>query len=312
MINTLLAKKLIERITKYTEYNVNIMDEKGIIIASKDASRIGTFHEVAFQIIQGTEDTIVVDSENAYLGIKRGVNMAIYYKKRKEGVIGVTGEPDEVMSIALVIKMAVEVMLEHEIFKYEKLRRLNLKEQLLNVLLYHDGLEAEDWKQYAEPLNLRDDVIRIPILISIEKGQSAGESVLEIIRNGGKAFAQDLFCITGDGDLLLYKALAHPFKDLMKSYKYLIGEALGSVLRYMRSAGWCYTIYIGSFQSDFRFYRRGYSHCIWLKKQMNSGGGWKLFLLRLLQHVFYVASSACGAAGYVWYDRGEFGCQVFG
>ena len=47
MIDALLAKKFIERITQYTEYNVNIMDEKGIIIASKNTSRIGTFHEVA-------------------------------------------------------------------------------------------------------------------------------------------------------------------------------------------------------------------------------------------------------------------------
>lgn len=29
MIDALLAKKFIERITQYTEYNVNIMDEKG-------------------------------------------------------------------------------------------------------------------------------------------------------------------------------------------------------------------------------------------------------------------------------------------
>lgn len=38
MIDALLAKKFIERITQYTEYNVNIMDEKGIIIASKNTS----------------------------------------------------------------------------------------------------------------------------------------------------------------------------------------------------------------------------------------------------------------------------------
>ena len=43
--------------------------------------------------------------------------MAIYYKEaEREGVIGITGDPDEVMPIALVIKMSVEVMLEHELF----------------------------------------------------------------------------------------------------------------------------------------------------------------------------------------------------
>lgn len=184
MIDALLAKKFIERITQYTEYNVNIMDEKGIIIASKNTSRIGTFHEVALQIIQGDKDTIIVDNENTQFGVKKGVNMAIYYKKRKEGVIGITGDPDEVMPIALVIKMSVEVMLEHELFKYEKMQRRNLKEQLLNIILYNEDLQREDWERFMEPLQLKEDIIRMPVLISIQGGRDLRENVLSAFRNG--------------------------------------------------------------------------------------------------------------------------------
>lgn len=36
MLEETLARKLIEHVTKYTTYNVNIMNEKGIIIASCD------------------------------------------------------------------------------------------------------------------------------------------------------------------------------------------------------------------------------------------------------------------------------------
>lgn len=210
MIDALLAKKFIERITQYTEYNVNIMDEKGIIIASKNTSRIGTFHEVALQIIQGDKDTIIVDNENTQFGVKKGVNMAIYYKKRKEGVIGITGDPDEVMPIALVIKMSVEVMLEHELFKYEKMQRRNLKEQLLNIILYNEDLQREDWERFMEPLQLKEDIIRMPVLISIQGGRDLRENVLSAFRNGREHSSQDLICLTRDGDILLYKALNHP------------------------------------------------------------------------------------------------------
>ena len=38
MIEPELAKKFIERLTQYTDYNINIMNESGVIIASRDPS----------------------------------------------------------------------------------------------------------------------------------------------------------------------------------------------------------------------------------------------------------------------------------
>lgn len=277
MIDALLAKRFIERLAQYTEYNINIMDERGIIIASKNTSRIGTFHEVALQIIQGNKDTIVVDDENARFGVKKGVNMAIYYKKRKEGVVGVTGEPDEVMQIALIIKMSVEVMLEHEFLKFEKIQRRNLKEQLLNSILYNEDFHEGDRARFTQPLQLKEDILRIPILISIERGEDINEDVLNILRNGQKHNSQDLSCLTGDGDILLYKALDGKPQDMMQQYKYLVGEAISDALRYMRSAGRQYSVYVGTFQNNFRYYRRGYSHCEWMKKEMDKTGSYYFY-----------------------------------
>ena len=59
MISRELARKLIEQITQYTEYNVNIMDADGTIIASRDPGRVGQFHEVAHRILQGQESIVV-------------------------------------------------------------------------------------------------------------------------------------------------------------------------------------------------------------------------------------------------------------
>lgn len=41
MISRDLARKFIEQVTQYTEFNVNIMDESGTIIASRDPERVG-------------------------------------------------------------------------------------------------------------------------------------------------------------------------------------------------------------------------------------------------------------------------------
>ena len=39
MLENSLAEKLIEQVTKYTSYNVNIMNEQGVIGANREISR---------------------------------------------------------------------------------------------------------------------------------------------------------------------------------------------------------------------------------------------------------------------------------
>ena len=110
MLDKVLAGKFMERVRSYTDYNVNIMDEKGIIIASKDEKRVGSFHEVAYRILQGEGDEISVSEKDEFLGVKEGVNIAIVENRKRIGVIGITGKAREIKPIALVMKMAVETM----------------------------------------------------------------------------------------------------------------------------------------------------------------------------------------------------------
>ena len=64
MLDRDFAEKFIDRVTRYTDYNVNIMDERGIIIASRDKARIGQYHEVAYRLVTGTEE--IVDTTGMY------------------------------------------------------------------------------------------------------------------------------------------------------------------------------------------------------------------------------------------------------
>ncbi|MDR0923372.1 MAG: CdaR family transcriptional regulator, partial [Hungatella sp.] len=89
MIETELAKKFIEQVTQYTEYNINIMNEQGVIIASRDPKRVGSFHEVAYYIVTGNEDIVVTSTEEDYPGVKPGINMVIIIDGRREGVVGI-------------------------------------------------------------------------------------------------------------------------------------------------------------------------------------------------------------------------------
>ena len=41
MLDRDFAEKFIDRVTRYADFNVNIVDERGIIIASREKTRIG-------------------------------------------------------------------------------------------------------------------------------------------------------------------------------------------------------------------------------------------------------------------------------
>ena len=86
-----LAEKIIDKLADCTDYNVNIMNDKGIIVASKDKSRVGTFHEVALEIVQKKLDYKEVEAEDTFLGAKPGINMPLEHKKTIIGVLGLTG-----------------------------------------------------------------------------------------------------------------------------------------------------------------------------------------------------------------------------
>lgn len=264
MLDSVFAQKFIEKIKKYTDYNINIMDEKGIIIASRTESRIGTFHEIAYRIIHGEEDEIIVDSGNQFIGVKEGINAAFFYKNKKVGVIGITGEPLKIRPVSLIIRMSMETMLEYEIYKEERFQRRNIKEQFLNRILYGENVTEEELGEYANRLNLKEELIRIPILIRFKEKSDLAEQILAGIRERHLTSSQDLISVTRSNCIIIFKHFDGKLLDLMQTYKIFIGESISQILQYLKTNNIDYTLYTGSFQNNFAQYRSSYLHCKWL------------------------------------------------
>ncbi len=168
MLNVELSEKIIDRLTECTGYNINIMDERGIIVASRDKSRVGTFHEIAFEIVQKKLEVKEVEAEDTYPGTKAGINMALEYKRSTIGVLGITGENAESLRpIALIIKKMVETMLEYENQREDALKRRSDKEHFINCLLCED-INRRELVNMAQALGY-SSLTRIPILISFEE-----------------------------------------------------------------------------------------------------------------------------------------------
>ncbi|MCQ4635713.1 helix-turn-helix domain-containing protein [Anaerovorax odorimutans] len=113
------AAKIIQEISMILDYDINIMDEKGAILASTNPDRVGMFHEGAFRIIRHGLRELAVYEDGQYQGCRRGINLPIFLNDRIIGVIGITGEVSEVMKYGKVLKKMTEILLM-DLFSYQK------------------------------------------------------------------------------------------------------------------------------------------------------------------------------------------------
>lgn len=267
-MDSVLAKKLIEHISKFTDYNVNIMDENGVLVASRMPERVGAFHEVAFDIMKGDQDIVIVDVDSPEGGVKAGVNLAVYRNKNKVGVVGVTGSPDQVLPIAKIIKMSVEVMMEYEMLKYESMKKYNLKEQLMHLIFYNGNFEREDLESYFKALNLDVNALRVPVLFQLQNGAEHVNQLKEQVDNSAGDSRQILREGTREGFLFLFITLPGNMKNVMQEYKYEVADFLSPILRYARNQHLWYSVFVGPVVNDIMYYRRAYLNCVWMQKNL--------------------------------------------
>jgi carbohydrate diacid regulator len=148
------AARIIEEISKVLNYDINIMDETGAIIASTNPARLGAFHKAAYKIINENLKRLAVYHNGEYEGCLKGVNLPIYFNNKLIGVIGITGEVHETSKYADILKKMTEV-LASDIFSYHQ---KNLREQE-KMIFFHDWLHdntaydsttfADELKKYA-------------------------------------------------------------------------------------------------------------------------------------------------------------------
>jgi carbohydrate diacid regulator len=97
LLNQPTAAEIIRRIKDVIDFDLNIMDNTGLILASTDVKRINTFHKGAHFIIEKRLDELIVEEDGIYEGCRKGVNLPISFATQIIGVIGITGQPAEVI-----------------------------------------------------------------------------------------------------------------------------------------------------------------------------------------------------------------------
>lgn len=265
MLDVAISRKMIGCAKEIVDFNINIMDNRGIIIASTDQDRIGSFHEAALNILQGKDDTIEIDKSSDLLGVKNGINMALLSNHEKMGVLGITGEPDLVRPFAHLLKFAMETMFEYEIMKKKNSRQLSLNERLVNSIINGNTDEA-DLLQYATELNYDMDLYRIPILITFDHKVSE-HTCFNILNQNRLHSTQDIKSLLHDNTLLILKYFDNALdRAIYAEYRNMITEYLDDLLKTLQRNDIAYYVSIGSFTQRMRDYHNAMKRTYWVNK----------------------------------------------
>ncbi|MGG5255090.1 CdaR family transcriptional regulator [Neobacillus sp. SM06] len=168
-LNHQLAQEIVDRTMQIIKRNINVMNEKGVIIGSGDRSRIDSIHEGALKVIEGQTGFEINEMEAEELhGVKKGINLPIMLHGKIVGVIGITGNPDDVSSFGELVKMTAEMIIQQAVLMEELQWDKRLKEELVSQLLHQPAQLDTFFYERINRLGINLETPRVPILFIAE------------------------------------------------------------------------------------------------------------------------------------------------
>ncbi|MBB2174941.1 carbohydrate diacid regulon transcriptional regulator CdaR [Gluconacetobacter johannae] len=113
-IDPALAQAIVDRSMAIIDCNINVMDARGVIVASGDPARLGQRHDAALLVI-ARQAPVEIGARTARqfgAAARPGVNLPLRVDGAVVGCVGLTGTPASMRPYAELVRMAAETMLE--------------------------------------------------------------------------------------------------------------------------------------------------------------------------------------------------------
>lgn len=163
-----LAAEIVDRTMSIIGYNINIMDENGVIIASGDRLRVGDEHAGAKDVLSANSGISITPEECSVLtGTKPGVNLPIAFHDEMIGVIGITGSPSEVSHYGELVKMTAELTVQQAFLTKQLTWDQRLREETVIQMIQGDEWMSLDFLERAERLSIPLESKRICLIFEL-------------------------------------------------------------------------------------------------------------------------------------------------
>ncbi|MCM3244179.1 sugar diacid recognition domain-containing protein [Cytobacillus pseudoceanisediminis] len=201
-----LAQGIVERTMKILKKNINVMNEEGVIIGSGEKERINQVHDGALLVLKKGESVEIDERSAAELkGAKPGINLPIRFHNQIIGVVGITGEPEQIRNFAELVKMAAELVLEQS-FLLERVQwKQRLQSEIVNLLISEEPLNEAWLEERASFLGYDLKIPRTVIVLKLHEdlGTMNQKLINDIHFELGK---QDLTGVTFNNEIVILKA----------------------------------------------------------------------------------------------------------
>lgn len=172
------AQDIVDKMMKDIPYNINIMNAKGIIVGSGTRERVGTIHQGAVKALStGHMVEVWEDGTNE----KQGTNEPIFIGHVCVGVIGITGNPDEVRPFCSIVRTTVSLLIEQRTMLEHRAEEANRKKAFVELLLSHHGAYSQKLRKEATAYQL-DLVIKTTVLYVKSSSLASEDSILLLFK----------------------------------------------------------------------------------------------------------------------------------
>lgn len=204
-----LAQEMVERTMHILHKNINVMNADGVIIGSGERKRIGQKHDGA-RLVLTSGNSVEIDQEKSFRlkGAMPGINLPICFREKVVGVIGITGEPEDIRHHAELVKMAAELVLEQS-FLLERVQwRQRIESEIVNQLISDSDVGDHQLKNRAAWLGMDLDKRRMAIIFQpVPSSEDTVHKMMHAIQYDKNA--ADLLGMTFLHELILLRQPIH-------------------------------------------------------------------------------------------------------
>ena len=210
-MNPNLAQKIADEVMNGLGYNINVMNQHGIIVGSGNKDRIGNFHEVAMAVLKSHKILEVTEKESdSLIGVQAGINLPILDDNGYAmGVIGITGDPDKIRNLGKLVKMAAELIINQD----KKIKNfydyMNDKNLLVSTLISESTLVSQkELLQWGERIGFDLELPRVAcIFLQDPQSPYTSDQLLEYIKSSPLHTNQDISVVRSNNHILVFKVI---------------------------------------------------------------------------------------------------------
>lgn len=214
-----LAQSIVVEMKKIIDKDLNFIDSNGIIIASTDKKRIGSYHAGGKEALK-QDGMVVIDWEEQYKGAKKGINIPIKFLGESVAVIGISGERKEVEKFAIIIKKMAEILIKESYFLRKRDEEEEYEKNIMETLIY-----SENFSKLSKKINNKSRVVTLKINYFDEKTQL--KNIFREIRDRIKS-KLNYFLLKDESVVILFVGIGKEEleKELQKLEKIIISYGI--------------------------------------------------------------------------------------